>query len=908
MSPFFLKRRNGNDEDSVTPDSTVQSESLEVSQQWTNAPTGTDFLSNLIDHIAMPAFIIHGDGTIATVNETAVEKLGIPADYVTGVRFHELLHPDSVGVAHEMVESLARNKSYHSSQILLKSRENITLAKSIRAGTIDSERGLSTRYIVLCEDDTGKYVENANQEANHSNSMDIFDLVNAVLLIVNGKGVIETFNKAAGELFQSETHPELMGTSFVERIHEDDQDRVRYQMQLLKIQSPPKGRQFEIRVKGNEGLVHEMIASMSSMPGSDDRIMTVLVDITRVKRAEKDLRHSVNHYKSLFDFASDLIFIHDFNGVILEVNQSMALRLGYDKDELIGRSIQDLIADGESSPVDEYLIQLQSVETLKAEVTCFAGNGSRFPVELNSRVISYGHEKAILCVARDIAEKKSSEKALHRRLEEHMVLQEVANAGSEATGLDELIERATQIIGTTWFPDSFGIGLIDDVTGRVYLHPSYRGIRSKKEGTVALSNGLTSRVVSTGNTMRIMDMSLDSDYADVVPLVRSALYVPLNAGKRVIGVIIAESKRLGAFSESDERLMNVLAGQLATAMEKIRLRQSELQRVRELEALRETMTGILAELGGSKSLSVVVERATELLRASSGELGLYDDTDKSILIVVSHKTGFDSAGTVLQIGEGALGSVVKTGKPLIIHNYQSWNGRSNHHPDAPWHAVLSAPLSAGSELIGAISLGDKNRERVFTQSDLRLLTLFAQQAAMAVKNARLFKEIQQLAITDSLTSLYNRRHFFEMANREVARAKRYKKPLSVLMIDIDDFKNVNDTHGHATGDEVLKGVSECFRNSLREIDLKGRYGGEEFALVLPDTGLENARRVAEQLRYKISKLSFFTTIVKLNVTVSIGISSLSEDEDDFRGIIKRADSALYEAKTAGKNRVFAYGD
>jgi diguanylate cyclase (GGDEF)-like protein len=177
--------------------------------------------------------------------------------------------------------------------------------------------------------------------------------------------------------------------------------------------------------------------------------------------------------------------------------------------------------------------------------------------------------------------------------------------------------------------------------------------------------------------------------------------------------------------------------------------------------------------------------------------------------------------------------------------------------------------------------------------------------AIAVENARLFREIQQLAITDSLTGLYNRRHFFELGRREIARARRYHRELAMLMLDIDHFKYVNDTYGHAAGDLVLRTVATRCRESLREIDLIGRYGGEEFVFLLPETSLDGGRFVAEQLKQRVS-LPVEVEDFAVTITASIGVVELAAHPGDLEHMIECADRALYEAKKSGRNRVYVW--
>ena len=165
------------------------------------------------------------------------------------------------------------------------------------------------------------------------------------------------------------------------------------------------------------------------------------------------------------------------------------------------------------------------------------------------------------------------------------------------------------------------------------------------------------------------------------------------------------------------------------------------------------------------------------------------------------------------------------------------------------------------------------------------------------------EEVQRLAITDSLTGLYNRRHFFELADNELQRARRYRRFLSAIMLDIDHFKQVNDTHGHAVGDHVLKEVADCCSQAMRKEDVLGRYGGDEFAIMLPESNLVATCQVAERLRQRIAQKPIDTEVGPVTVTVSLGVSTLDDECSKPETLLANADQALYVAKRSGRNRV-----
>ena len=225
-------------------------------------------------------------------------------------------------------------------------------------------------------------------------------------------------------------------------------------------------------------------------------------------------------------------------------------------------------------------------------------------------------------------------------------------------------------------------------------------------------------------------------------------------------------------------------------------------------------------------------------------------------------------------------------------------------------SYLVVPVCLHDQVLGLLRL-DSDTPGQFSAEDGERLQPLANVAAIALENARLFGEVQRLAITDGLTGMHTRRHFFELAERELNRARRFQHPVSAIMLDLDHFKQVNDTYGHAVGDQVLRVVAERCGESIRDIDILGRYGGEEFAVILPGTDLPGAQTMAERLRRSVADAPIPTDKGDLTVTISLGVASSAQGQDDdekgVAALLNRADAAMYAAKQAGRNRVAVIG-
>jgi len=337
----------------------------------------------------------------------------------------------------------------------------------------------------------------------------------------------------------------------------------------------------------------------------------------------------------------------------------------------------------------------------------------------------------------------------------------------------------------------------------------------------------------------------------------------------------------------------------------------ERQRLtKELSALRLIISEINSILELDKVLDLIIQKAIQVVGAERGSLMLFDHKTEELYIKSSIGLSKKTVSTVrIAPGEGIAGWVFKEDKPLLIKEgakdprFLKFNKTKEE-----LRSIISIPLKIKDQVVGVINVDNKREGNIFNLDDLKLLSVFANETAIAIQNAQLHQEIKQLAITDDLTGLHNFRYLRERLEEEVKRAQRYERPLALIMADIDYFKNYNDAFGHLEGNRVLKNLANILRVNVREVDIVGRYGGEEFIIILPEAGKEEAQEIAERIRLKVEKYKFInknnhSDEKKLALTLSLGITSCFQENITPQGLVQKVDQALYQAKGKGRNRV-----
>jgi diguanylate cyclase (GGDEF)-like protein len=386
--------------------------------------------------------------------------------------------------------------------------------------------------------------------------------------------------------------------------------------------------------------------------------------------------------------------------------------------------------------------------------------------------------------------------------------------------------------------------------------------------------------------------ALGSESAVVYGL-RSIMVAPLELDDRLIGVVYLDSRvAKGVFTEADIEILTAVTSHIAVSLETARAAQLEIavQSAREQRDTAELLRFSIQELTATLDPGEVLARVTAVMaRAVPADRVclIHRDAD----LIVSSPDGIDLHGVdveaLLALEEACQGDGTATMPPGVgdlLGDVRGW---------------LASPLAAHGHGRGVLLAASTTS--AFTGTHLDIASALTSEAAIAYAHARLFAQVQQMAVTDVLTGVHNRRRFTELASQYLSVAVRNGRPLAVMMLDIDHFKKVNDTYGHSSGDDVIRAVAEALQSQIRGSDLLGRYGGEEFVVLLSELHTD-PWEVAERLRTTVADASVANPVGPIRVTISIGVAQLKPDDDLVR-LITRADEALYRAKDNGRNQV-----
>ena len=478
------------------------------------------------------------------------------------------------------------------------------------------------------------------------------------------------------------------------------------------------------------------------------------------------------------------------------------------------------------------------------------------------------------------------------------ILYDASQAILSTFDLDEVLNRILTIIRDFFQLENGAVLLMDK--NRQELHVRAHLGRSNLDVgyRVPKGAGLTWAAVEIKRPVYAPDVSKDPRYLQKVAETRSEVAIPLLVRDEVVGVLDFQSVYLDYFDAEKVDLLTLFSTQASMALENARLYSMERRRAEQLEAINAVAKKTTRVLDLDELLTVVCRLLLDWFRIDHVAVLLAEGDTLRVRAHEGRLTPNLAMGSILSPGAGLAARALSMGRSVIENNVNSVEGYIAGFAET--QAEMCVPLIIFGEKLGVLAL-DSARKNAFDPEDVQPLESVADICAAAIQNAHNFDRMKQLAYVDGLTGIHNRRYFEMRIVEELERASRFQGRMSVIMVDIDHFKKMNDEFGHLLGDEMLRAVSSILKQQLRKMDMVCRYGGDEFAIVVPETTGESAMRVAEKLRRQV-ETHFFPGVPR-PVTISCGVADYPAHGVTRDEVVAAADSALYLAKQAGRNRV-----
>ncbi len=577
------------------------------------------------------------------------------------------------------------------------------------------------------------------------------------------------------------------------------------------------------------------------------------------------------------------------------INYSVPLKRNGEKALLIGRggfiSYEDFL---------EFLKKCRNHNVFQIPVT----TPISFVKEDYVKIVSQYSHKTISCLLSSLDEKSKLEEKMKR-------LTALLNSSTFEVLSKNRDYMYTYIIDTIEFifgNTSCAMMVMDEgLSSYKTVYCSGKDKNILKEIQIDADNDVIREMLSTRETVFSVD-SKRLEISDVLGEMEPVHLLPIFISDHIDG-LIGIFKR-GLIPE-EISMINSFRDYIQVTLENQSLRTMMDKKTDEILAFMLNMSISIANVLDTKHLfRTILEKAVQLLKAEQGSLMLLN-YDKSELLVEAKKNidNFVKEDMKFRSEEGIAGQVLKSGVPLLVEDIERDPRVKQKNRDRyKTKSFVSVPIRIEDRVSGVLNVSDKVDGDSFGINDLRLLQSFTANASIAIERSFFFKqaeELKKLSVTDPLTGLYNRRYINHRIKEEITRYRRYSYPFSFLMLDLDGFKKYNDTYGHLQGDNLLKVLAKTIEHSLRSLDIAGRFGGDEFVVILSQTPKAEAIMIANRLREKLSNTfsSDQMEVPSEDLTTSFGLTTFPDDVSSIKEVLEKTDQMLYDAKKEGGNRV-----
>ncbi len=487
-----------------------------------------------------------------------------------------------------------------------------------------------------------------------------------------------------------------------------------------------------------------------------------------------------------------------------------------------------------------------------------------------------------------------------RRTKEYQLLTQIGQAISSRLNQGEVLRTVQKELGQIFDTGNFYVAFQEGESIVFELEVEDGQVKPKHRRK--LDNGLTEYILRTGQALLIrsdLERARERLGVTLKPArpAKSFCGVPILVNGRATGVMAAMSMdREYVFEQRDLEVLKTAAGQVSVAIENARLFAEEQRRTRQFAFLNSVSKTAISSEDAEQMLAEIVGHIQKNFRFDHIGIGILDYATKEIEIKAEAGTTAQEKGKKIALGAGIIGKVARTGETALLHANEAGQLQSLL-PGS--RTVLCMPITYGDTLLGILNV-ESEEDRAISDDDVLVMNTLADLLATALHNSFVFQKLQQQSITDGLTGIKTRRFFWEALSAEWKRASRSGRPFSVVLVDLDKFKEVNDTSGHLEGDLVLARVGRLLENKCRQSNVVARYGGDEFIILMPETSVEQAQILAERLRLWLATDPMLS---EHQITGSFGVASFPVHGFSAESIIRVADMGMYISKKAGGDRV-----